>query len=168
MKNFEAANLVPSLLIIAHNNPRMKKRCKTYVLLRLTNRILNVILIFPENLVQRMLLNRSNVVRLAFLSSRSAVVVNILNESEVWKRIKMYRGLLFLLLIHSFSIEHMSIELYARLHMLIDYVGNHTESQRPDLMLGIYLSEGNVIISHLINLYIFHMFSSSTENNEFK
>lgn len=39
--------------------------------------------------------------------------------------------------------ENQSIELYDRLHHLIDYVKNHTESQKPDLMLGIYICEGD-------------------------
>lgn len=40
--------------------------------------------------------------------------------------------------------EHQTIELYDRLGKLIDYVKNHENSQKPDLMLGIYLCEGNV------------------------
>lgn len=39
--------------------------------------------------------------------------------------------------------EHHSIELYDRLHHLIEYVKNHPDSQKPDLMLGFYLCEGN-------------------------
>lgn len=35
------------------------------------------------------------------------------------------------------------MELYNRLQHLIDYVKNHTDAQQPDLMLGIYICEGD-------------------------
>lgn len=35
-----------------------------------------------------------------------------------------------------------SIELYDRLQYLVGYVTNNTESQQPNLMLGIYICEG--------------------------
>lgn len=49
---------------------------------------------------------------------------------------------------------HQTIELYDRLNHLIDYVRNHSESQRPDLMLGLYVCEGiSIIIPIYDNLY---------------
>lgn len=39
-----------------------------------------------------------------------------------------------------------SIELYDRLNYLIGYVKIHEESQNPDLMLGIYVCEGDLCI----------------------
>lgn len=59
----------------------------------------------------------------------------------------MCRYTFLLIFFYSSLMEHQSIELYDRLHHLIDYVTNHTESQKPDLMLGIYLCEGEQ--SHL-------------------
>lgn len=38
---------------------------------------------------------------------------------------------------------HISMELYNQLQHLIDYVKSHTEAQQPDLMLGIYICEGD-------------------------
>lgn len=38
--------------------------------------------------------------------------------------------------------QSIEIELYDRLHRLIDFVKIHEDSQNPDLMLGIYLCEG--------------------------
>lgn len=38
------------------------------------------------------------------------------------------------------------IEIYNRLQNLITYVKNHKESQNPNLMLGLYICEGKVII----------------------
>ena len=55
----------------------------------------------------------------------------------------MCRYTFLLIFLYSSLMEHQSIELYDRLHQLIDYVKNHTESQKPDLMLGIYLCEGD-------------------------
>lgn len=59
------------------------------------------------------------------------------------KERKMCRYRVLLIFLYSSLMEHQSIELYDRLHQLIDYVKNHTESQKPDLMLGIYLCEGD-------------------------
>lgn len=56
----------------------------------------------------------------------------------------MYRGVVLLLLFYNLLNGHLSIELFDRLQHLIDYVQKHTDSQKPDLMLGIYLCEGNI------------------------
>lgn len=55
----------------------------------------------------------------------------------------MYWCIFFLLLFCNLLTGHKSMELYNRLQHLIDYVKNHTEAQQPDLMLGIYICEGD-------------------------
>lgn len=58
----------------------------------------------------------------------------------------MYRHIFIIYFLYSSLMEHQSIELYDRLHHLIDYVKSHKESQKPDLMLGIFVCEGMVWI----------------------
>lgn len=67
-----------------------------------------------------------------------------LDEIGSIKAVQTMHTQLFLLLF-SFSLlmGQKSIELNNHLNHLIDYVRNHRESQMPDLMLGIYLCEGN-------------------------
>ncbi|XP_055301312.1 UPF0764 protein C16orf89 homolog [Sitodiplosis mosellana] len=60
----------------------------------------------------------------------------------------MCRYTFLLIFLYSSLMEHQSIELYDRLYHLIDYVKNHTESQKPDLMLGIYLCEAQLKAMH--------------------
>lgn len=54
----------------------------------------------------------------------------------------MQRYTFLFIFLCSSIIGHQSIELYNHLNKLIDYVKTHKESQKPDLMLGIYLCEG--------------------------
>lgn len=86
----------------------------------------------------------------------------------------MFRYIFLIILFHSILMEHHSVELFDRLHHLIEYVRNHTESQKPDLMLGFYLCEGNskrikwhLVINFIVECSFFHMFCSSTEDNAF-
>lgn len=59
----------------------------------------------------------------------------------------MYRHIfLVYFFLNSSLMEHQAIELYDRLHHLIGYVKSHNESQKPDLMLGIFVCEGMVWI----------------------
>lgn len=58
----------------------------------------------------------------------------------------MYGYTFFIIFISLFIGHHQTIELYDKLNHLIEYVTNHTDSQKADLMLGIYLCEGNFSI----------------------
>lgn len=57
----------------------------------------------------------------------------------------MFRRTLITIFLYSSLMGHQSIELYDRLHHLIDYVKFHVDSQNPDLMLGIYICEGMML-----------------------
>lgn len=93
------------------------------------------------------------------LQSRSHTVVeNISTQSEAnfypfrqikWQNFRenfekknMYWSALFFVLFCNLLTGHISMELYDQLQHLINYVKNHTESQQPDLMLGMYICEG--------------------------
>lgn len=76
--------------------------------------------------------------------------VKIIHSQSVNLTIKMYNnGVVFLVIVGivcGLSIGHCncdSIELYDRLNLLINYVTEHEESQRPDLMLGVYICKGD-------------------------
>lgn len=84
-----------------------------------------------------------------------AVVKNIWTKSEAYFSLvfftnsesdKMYWWWTFLSILFCVLLTgHISMELYNQLQHLIDYVKNHTEAQQPDLMLGIYICEGDWI-----------------------
>lgn len=60
------------------------------------------------------------------------------------KNTKMNWCTFWLILFGNLLTGHISMELYNQLQHLIYYVKNHTEAQQqPDLMLGIYICEGD-------------------------